>query len=71
MHTIGRARSEAVLLPDDLLRELVVAAEGLRTAKTAIDDVPMAVERLDPFLPDEARLGTVARSCGRGAVPDV
>lgn len=69
MHTTGRGRSEAVLLPDEVLRELVVAAERLRAAKLAIDHVLMAVERLDPFLPEEARLGTVARSRSAGGTP--
>jgi hypothetical protein len=52
-----------------VLRELVVAAERLRAAKLAIDHVLLAVERLDPFLPDEARLGTVAWSRGADGPP--
>jgi len=51
------------------MRELVHATERLRAAKQAIDHVLMAVERLDPFLPDEARLGSVARSRGAGGPP--
>ena len=49
------------------MRELVHATERLRAAKQAIDHVLMAVERLDPFLSEESRLGTAARSRGAGA----
>ncbi len=48
-------QSNKVVIPEPLLHELTAAAERLRAARHAIDQVIAAVERIDPFLPDEAQ----------------
>lgn len=66
----GRVQSNQVLIPEPLLHELTAAAERLRAARQAIDQVIAAVERIDPFLPDDARLDAKVQGSTRRSPSD-
>lgn len=63
-------QSTRVVIPEPLLHELTAAAERLRAARHAIDQVIAAVERIDPFLADEVQFAAQVHGSTRRSPSD-